>query len=210
MRARVGQKGTNSIHSRTSGGFCAATSSPIISTIIMTKSSKLAANSCSIPPRTRPACSSGPGRRGRGPWGRADPTSASARLVVQAARAPCLGGDARRMRSTVSSHSNSAMPASKVPIMRPWGVDRSNVIPFSVTRDTRRASSSSKVDSRSVVLRPQRDSSVTSTASISRPCARTSTLRRSARSIFTPGWHATPSTTSPSTCTRGSRATTSG
>jgi len=41
--------------------------------------------------------------------------------------------------------------------MRPWGVVRSNVIPFSATNDTRRASSSLSVASRSVVLRPQRD-----------------------------------------------------
>ena len=45
-------------------------------------------------------------------------------------------------------------------------------MPFSATRETRRASSSRKVASRSVVLRPQRDSSVTSTASISRPATK--------------------------------------
>ena len=39
---------------------------------------------------------------------------------------------------------------------------------------------------RAVVLRPQRDSSVTSTASISRRCAKTSTFRRSSRADFTP------------------------
>ncbi len=59
-------------------------------------------------------------------------------------------------------------------------------MPFSATSDTRRASNSLSEASRSVVLRPQRDSSVTSTASISRRCASASTFRRSARSRRTP------------------------
>ncbi len=47
-----------------------------------------------------------------------------------------------RMRSTVSSHSISAMLARSVAIMRSCGVMRSNAIPFNATSDTRRASSS--------------------------------------------------------------------
>jgi hypothetical protein len=78
------------------------------------------------------------------------------------------------------------VPDSNVAIMRPCGVERSNAMPFSATSDTRRASSSLSVASRSVVLRPPRDSSVTSTASISRRWARANTLRRSALSSFTP------------------------
>ena len=59
-------------------------------------------------------------------------------------------------------------------------------MPFSAITDTRRASSSFSVASRSVVLRPQRDNSVTSTASMCRAWASAITLRRSARSSFTP------------------------
>ena len=59
-------------------------------------------------------------------------------------------------------------------------------MPFSATSDTRRASNSLSVASKSAVLRPQRDSSVTSTASISRRCTSASTRLRSARSSFTP------------------------
>ena len=62
-----------------------------------------------------------------------------------------------RMRSWISSRSNSAMPASTVAIIRPCGVERSNAMPFSAITDTRRASNSFSVASRSVVLRPQRD-----------------------------------------------------
>jgi hypothetical protein len=60
------------------------------------------------------------------------------------------------------------MPANTVAIIRPCGVERSNAMPFKATTDTRRASNSFNVANRSVVLRPQRDSSVTSTASICR------------------------------------------
>ena len=59
-------------------------------------------------------------------------------------------------------------------------------MPLSAITDTRRASNSCNVASRSVVLRPQRDNSVTSTASICRACASAMTRRRSARSSFTP------------------------
>ncbi len=52
--------------------------------------------------------------------------------------------------------------------------------------DTRRASSSWNVCSRSSVPRPQRDNSVTSTASISRRCASAIALRRSTRSARAP------------------------
>src|SRR6185503_627745 len=63
-----------------------------------------------------------------------------------------------RIRSWISSRSNSAMPASMVASIRPCGVARSNVIPFKATTDTRRASNSFSVASRSVVLRPHRES----------------------------------------------------
>jgi hypothetical protein len=59
-----------------------------------------------------------------------------------------------RIRSGISSRSNSAMPASTVAIIRPCSVKRSNAMPFSATRGTRRASNSRKIASRSVVLRP--------------------------------------------------------
>jgi hypothetical protein len=89
-------------------------------------------------------------------------------------------------RSRISSRSNSAMPAMTVASMRPCGVERSKARPLIAITDTRRASSSSSVCSRSSVLRPQRDSSVTSTTSISRRWARAMTLRRSARSARAP------------------------
>lgn len=91
-----------------------------------------------------------------------------------------------RMRSWIRLRSNSAMPASTVATIRPCGVERSNVMPLSAITDTRRASSSFSVASKSVVLRLQRDSSVNSTASISRRCASASTFRRSLRSALTP------------------------
>ena len=52
--------------------------------------------------------------------------------------------------------SKLSMPASTVAIIRPCDVARSNVMPLSATSDTRRASNSLSVASRSVVLRPQR------------------------------------------------------
>ena len=57
-------------------------------------------------------------------------------------RAPRAAARPERTRSAVSSRSNSAMPASRVAIIRPCGVARSKVMPLSATSDTRRASSS--------------------------------------------------------------------
>ncbi len=59
-----------------------------------------------------------------------------------------------RILSWISSRSNSAIPARRVAIMRPCGVVRANAMPFSATSDTRRASSSLSVASRSIVLAP--------------------------------------------------------
>ena len=47
-----------------------------------------------------------------------------------------------RMRSWISSHSNSAMPASTVAITHPCQMANLNPMPFSVMTDTRRVSSS--------------------------------------------------------------------
>ncbi len=58
--------------------------------------------------------------------------------------------------------------------------------PLIAITDTRRASNSYSVCSRSSVLRPQRDSSVTRTASISRRCASASTFRPSTRATLVP------------------------
>src|SRR3954469_3553079 len=74
----------------------------------------------------------------------------------------------KRVLRLIRARSNSAMLASMVASIRPCGVARSNVIPFTATTDPRRASNSFSVASRSVVLRPHRESSVTSTAS---PCS---------------------------------------
>ena len=78
------------------------------------------------------------------------------------------------------------MPAMMVAIMRPCGVVRSKVRPVIAMTETRCASSAFSVCSRSSVLRPQRDNSVTSTMSIRRAWASAMTLRRSVRSSRTP------------------------
>jgi Amidohydrolase family len=85
-----------------------------------------------------------------------------------------------RMRSWINSRSNSAIPAIIVATIRPCGVDRSKAKPFIAMTDTRHVSSSFRVCRRSRVLRPQRESSVTSTASISRrwPAPLPSSARR--------------------------------
>ncbi len=70
-----------------------------------------------------------------------------------------------RTRSRMSSRSNSAMPAMTVASIRPCGVGTSKVRPLMAITETRRASSPAAC-SRSSVLRPQRDSSVTSTTSL--------------------------------------------
>jgi len=140
----------------------------------------------SPPIRGRSGDSCVPLRQGRAPAARGDQISAAVQAGGQGAcRAPSAAIP-ERIRSWISSRSNSAMPASMVASIRPCGVARSNVIPFKATTDTRHASNSFSVASRSVVLRPHRESSVTSTASICRAWASAMTLRRSARSSRTP------------------------
>jgi hypothetical protein len=72
----------------------------------------------------------------------------------------CPGWRPKRLPRALAA----AMPAMIVAIMRPCGVDKSKAKPFMAMTDTRQVSSAFSVCRRSRVLRPQRESSVTSTA----------------------------------------------
>ena len=75
------------------------------------------------------------------------------------------------MRSRIRSRSNSASAAITEAIILPCGVDRSNCRPETARTDTSHTCSDC---TRSMVLRPHRDSSVIRMASISRACAQQS------------------------------------
>ena len=85
-----------------------------------------------------------------------------------------------RVRSRRISRSNSAKMASRPAIARPAGVVRSSAS-VSDTKPTPRCSSSWSVASRSVTDRPQRSSRHTSTTSISRRRAASSSFSRASR-----------------------------
>jgi len=87
-----------------------------------------------------------------------------------------------RVRSLRISRSNSAKIASRPAIARPAGVVRSSAS-LSDTKPTPRCSSSCSVASRSVTDRPQRSSRQTSTRSISRRRAASSTFSRASRLV---------------------------
>ena len=89
-------------------------------------------------------------------------------------------GQASPTRSRRISRSNSAKTASRPAMARPAGVVRSSAS-VSDTKPTPRCSSSWSVASRSVTDRPQRSSRHTSTTSISRRRAASSSFSRSSR-----------------------------